>query len=179
MAGQDQNTRAHGLGRGFTLVELIVVIMIAAIVAVVSMPSLGSVPSTRRAMAARQIVRDLDYARERAISTGTRTWVVFSVGTQAYSVMEENPASPGRLGASVLPDPAFAGRSYTQHLGAAEFAGVTLVSAAFGSGTEVGFDWLGRPHDSTSAPITASGVVTLGGGNTVTVQAVTGLVSTP
>lgn len=174
-----QATKAERCGPGFTLIELVVVIVIAAIVAAISVPSLGSFASTRRAMAARQMVRDLDYARERAIATGTRTWVAFATGTNSYSVLQENPASPGRAGANVLADPAFAGKDYVQSLGTGDYAGVSIVRAEFGAGTDVGFDWLGRPSDSTAADLTDAGVVTLSGGTTVTVQAVTGLVSTP
>lgn len=165
--------------RGFSMIELIVVMLIAGIIAAVAAPTLSNVASTRRAMAAQLTVRDLDYARERAISSGTRCWVVFSAGTNSYSVLGENPASPGRLNASVLSDPASTGRTYVNSFNSAEFAGVTLQSAAFGSGSEVGFDWLGRPYDFAQAPLTAAGVVTFTGGTTVTVQPGTGLVSTP
>lgn len=170
---------AFGLGPAFTLVELIAVLVVGSLIAVIAVPRMATVSPMRRGFAAQQIVRDLSYARERAIATGTRTWVVFSVGTNSYSVLAENPASPGRAGANVLIDPGFAGRNYVQYLNSGEFAGVTIASAAFDAGAEVGFDWLGRPYNATSSLLAAAGVVTLTGGTTVTVQVETGVATSP
>ena len=176
MAAPDGQT---GASDGFTLVELIVVLVITAIVAAVALPSLASASTTRRAMGANQMVRDLGYARERAISTGTRTWVVLSTGTNSYSILQENPSSPGRAGAIAITDPTNSGRTYVQYFGIGEFVGVSLQSVSIGTGSEAGFDWIGKPYDSTAAALTTPGVVTLAGGKTVTIQPVTGLVSTP
>jgi len=166
-------------GTGFTLIELIVVLVVTAIVAAVALPSLASASTTRRAIGANQMVRDLAYARERAISTGTRTWVVFSTTTNSYSVLQENPASPGRVGAIALDDPANPGRTYVQYFGTGDFVTVSLQSVSIGTGSEVGFDWIGKPYDSTSVALTSAGVVTLVGGKTVTIQPITGLATTP
>lgn len=174
-ARRSQRTAAPG----FSMLELIVVMVIAGIIAAVAAPTFSNIASTRRAMAANVTLRDLDYARERAISSGTRCWVVFSTGTNSYSILAENPSSPGRVGAIVLSDPASTGRTYVTYFSSSEFAGVTLQSAAFGSGSEIGFDWLGRPYDYAQAALTTAGVVTFTGGTTVTVQPGTGLVSTP
>ncbi len=168
-----------GSGGGFTLIELITVLVITAIVAAVALPSLAGASTTRRAMGANQIVRDLDYARERAISTGTRTWVVFNTGTNSYSVLQEDPTNPGRVGATALTDPANTGKTYVQYLGTGEFVTVTLSSVVSGTGSEIGFDWIGKPYDSTSTALTSAAVVTLTGGKTVTVQPITGLATTP
>ena len=168
-----------GEGRGFTLPELIVVLTVTATIAAVVVPSLSSIGSTRRAAAARMIVRDLTYARERALETGTRTWVVFSPGTNSYSVLAENPASPGRAGAITMQDPANPGRTYVQYLNVGEYPGVLLVSASINGGAEVGFDWLGRPLNNTEVPLSANGTITLTGPVTVTIQRGTGLATTP
>lgn len=173
-----RSRRRTGVG-GFTLIELIVVMTIAAILAAVAVPTLSNLGGTRKSVAARVIVRDLAYARERSMETGTRAWVVFSTGTNSYSVLWEDPANPGRAGATALSDPALTGKTYVQYLNTGEFAGVTLASAVFDSGSEVGFDWVGKPLNNTSASLSANGVVTLTGGTTVTVQAATGLATTP
>lgn len=164
---------------GFTLIELIVVMLIVAIAAATAIPSLANMQGTRRRVASRLVVRDLSYARERALDTGTKTWVVFSTGTNSYSVLQENPASPGRNGAVALADPASTGRTYVQYFNTGELAGVSLVSAVFDAGSEVGFDWCGKPLNSTAASLSAAGVVTITGSITVTVQPATGLATTP
>lgn len=161
--------------RAFTLIELIAVILIVAIMAAAAIPSLSNISTTRSAVAARMISRDLTYARERAIATGTRTWVVFATVSHSYSVLAENAASPGRAGASVMTDPNGSGKSYIQYLNTADYAGIQITSANFDSGAEVGFDWVGKPYNSSSTALAAAGTVTLTGGYTVTVQPTTGV----
>lgn len=165
----------HASRPAFTLIEVIVVILIVAILSVVAAPRLSNLGSSRAGVAARSIARDLTYARERAIATGTRTWVVFSPSTHSYSVLSENPASPGRVGATTLTDPNGTGRPFVQYLNTGEFAGVTMASAVFGSGSEVGFDWVGKPYSSSTTALSANGAVTLSSGYSVTVEASTGL----
>jgi prepilin-type N-terminal cleavage/methylation domain-containing protein len=165
--------------RAFTIVELIIVLVVVGVVAAVALPSLASVGGSRSAIAARVMVRDVTYARERAIATGARTWVVFNVGASSYSVLGEDPANPGRFGALALKDPANPGRTYVQTLNTGEFAGVTLLSASFDGAAELGFTWLGQPLNSAQNPLATQGTVTLTGGRTVTVQVGTGLTAGP
>lgn len=165
-------------GGGFTLIELITIITIIGIVAAVAFPSLASLASTRRGAAQKVVLRDLSYARERAVSTGLRHWVIFSTSTNSYSVLAEPAGNPGRLNALTITDPA-TGSNYVQYLNTNQFVGVTLVSAAFDSGSEVGFDWQGRPLNNTAANLAAQGVVTLSGSKTVAVEANTGLITAP
>ena len=173
-----QPTRRPRSDGGFSLVELVVVMVIAAIMAAVAVPTLSSLASTRAAAAAKQVVRDLTYARERAMTSGIRTWVVFNVSGNSYSLLQEPVGSPGRSNAVLITDPSTQAH-WSQTLGTGPFAGVSISSAAFGSGTEVGFDWLGKPLDSAAAVLTANGTVTLSAGKTVTVNAGSGLASTP
>src|SRR6266850_7093494 len=86
----------------FTLIELIAVISITAILAAVAVPSMTSLSANRSTIAGKQILRDISFARERAMLTGTRCWLTFNAVTDTYSVLSENPASPGRGGASVI-----------------------------------------------------------------------------
>jgi MSHA pilin protein MshC len=160
---------------GFTLIEVIVVMLMIAILAVVATPRLTNLGSSRSGVAARMIARDLTYARERAIATGTRTWVVFSLGTHSYSVLCENPASPGRAGATVMTNPNGNGKTFVQYLNAGEYAGVTMTGVTLDAGAEIGFDWVGKPYNSASTALAAAGTVTLSSGYTITIQPATGL----
>ena len=161
---------------GFTLIELITVVVIVAILAGVAVPILGSVGAARSGMAGKQILRDMTFARQRAVATGAVSWIVFNTGAGTWSVLAENPASPGRAGATVLNDLA-TGRPYTTTVGTGEYAGVSITSCNFGAGQEVGFDWLGRPRINDSTSLAAQGSVVLSGGNRVTVEAITGHVT--
>jgi len=165
--------RPHKVG-GFTLLELIAVMVIVAILAAVAVPTVGSIGNTRGAAAGRQLLRDLTFARQHATATGTRTWVVFDVSSETWSVLAEDPSSPGRSSALVIDDAA-TGRTFVQTLGSGTYFGVGITSASFDGAAEVGFDWLGEPLNSGESALAANGVVTLSTGHTVTVLQGSGL----
>ncbi|MCI0365427.1 MAG: prepilin-type N-terminal cleavage/methylation domain-containing protein [Phycisphaerales bacterium] len=161
------------LDGGFTLIELIAVLVIVAIMAGVAAPTLSTMGVARSGMAGKQVLRDLTFARQRAVATGVTSWVVFNTGSESWSILAENPASPGRAGATVLTDMA-TGRPYSTTLGTGEYVGVGLVSCTFDGNTEVGFDWLGKPFNSAETALAWQGSVVLSGQNVVTVEAITG-----
>ena len=131
---------------------------------------------TRAATAAKQLQRDLSLARQYAVATGTRSWVVFNTSSETWSVMAEDPNNPGRSNATVMADPA-TGDVYTITLGVEPFTNVQLTAAAFDGDVEVGFDWLGAPLNAAETPLAAQGSVQLSGGYSLTVEAGTGHVS--
>ena len=165
-------------GGGFSLVELLAVLTVAAILAVVAVPTFSRLASTRAAAAGRLIVRDLSYARERAVTTGQRTWVTCNVGGNSYSLLQEPAGSPGKVNAVAISDIATR-KSFVQTFGSGEFMGVTLASATFDGAADLGFDWLGKPLNSAQNPLAANGTVVITGGPTITVQTGTGLISMP
>jgi len=168
-----RNSRRPNPGGGFTLIEVIAVLVLTAILAAVAVPSLASIGQTRTALAGTQLLRDVTFARQRAVATGTRAWVEFDPVAESYSLKAENPAMPGRANAAVLTDPG-TGRPFIQVLGVDPFPGVGIVSASFDGGTAIGFDWKGRPLDGNELDLDAAGSVTLTGGCIVSVQAGTG-----
>lgn len=168
--------RCRPVGSGFTLVELIAVIVIALIMSGVAVASLGPWQGARRGMAAKRLQRDLAFARQRALATGTNHWLVFSVGSQNWNLLVEDPANPGRAHAVALTDTA-TGQAYLTQLGADPLVGVRLESAAFDGQPEVGFDWLGRPLNSTGAFLAADGQAVFASGATVGVAAGSGRVT--
>lgn len=164
------------LSRGFTMVELAVVIVIIGVLAAAAIPAMAGLSSTKARVAARQLSRDINFARERAITTGTVVWVSFDLPGNSYTILQEHLDSPGRGGAAMLTDPA-TGRDFTQSLSSGEFAGVTITGVSIGDGYEVGFDWRGRPRDSALAALSSAGSISLSEGNTVTIQPETGFTS--
>jgi len=159
---------------GFTLLELVAVIVIVAILAAVAVPTVGAIGSSRGATAGNQLLRDLSFARQRAIATGVPVWVVFDTGAETWTIKAENPASPGRANAVVLNDPA-TGHNFVQRMDEGTFEGVTITSALFDSNDEIGFDWLGKPLNESENDLASNGSVTLSSGHVVTVLKGSGL----
>ena len=164
------------MGGGFTLVELLAVMLIVGVLAASAVPSLRKMASTQASMAAAILLSNLTHARQLAIATGTRTWVVFDTGAETWTVLSEDPSSPGRVNATVINDPATGG-TLVQTLGTGSFSGAQIISASFDSNPEVGFDWLGRPLNSAENSLVAQGTVTLTDNHLIQVAVSTGHVT--
>ncbi len=121
-------------------------------------------------------MRDLSFARQRAVASGTRAWVVFDTGAQTWSVLAEDPSVPGRASAAVIVDPA-TGEDFIQLVDVNQFIGVQLQAVGFDGDVEIGFDWLGQPLNATENPLAATGSVTLTGNHVVNVAKHTGYVT--
>lgn len=175
-ARDEQPSRTGARPCGFSLVELIVVIVLVAIMAAAAVPAIGSMSAAKPAAAARLLARDLTFARQQALARGVPMWAVFSTTDDRYSLLVESVSTPGRAGATALTDPA-TGREFVQSFAGGEFSQVDLVSVSIGgaSGTDLGFDWLGRPLNASGDLLTAASTITLGGGHSVTVEPQTGL----
>jgi prepilin-type N-terminal cleavage/methylation domain-containing protein len=158
---------------GFTLIELIAVIAVVAVLAAAAVPSLSAMTDRRAAAAARLLLRDVSQARQRAVATGTPTWVVFDTTAETWSVLVEDPSNLGRVNATALTDLA-TGAPRETVLGTGAFAGVELTTADFDGNPEVGFDWLGRPLNAAETALAAAGSVQISGGHTVSVAVTTG-----
>jgi MSHA pilin protein MshC len=168
-----RTSRRPDSGGGFTLIEMIAVLVLTAILAAVAVPSLASMGETRTALAGAQLLRDVTFARQRAVATGSRSWIEVDPAAESYTLKAESLALPGRSNATVLTDPG-TGRPFVQTLGVDPFPGVGIASAAFDGGTAVGFDWKGRPLDGNELDLDAAGSITLTGGCVVTVHPGTG-----
>lgn len=158
----------------FTLVELLAVILAMAVLAALAVPSMNALGPQRRAAGARQVLRDLTFARDRATTTGITHWVSFSASANTYSLLVENPASPGRAGAATITDPATQA-PFLQRLNINDLVTCTLSSVSFDSTVEVSFDRLGRPGSSSGSLLAADGIVNLSGSWRITVSQGSGL----
>lgn len=159
--------------RGFTLVELIAVLVVLGVLSGVAVMRLSDTTSVRRSAAGQLALRDLSFARERAMNTSLTHWVNFdSTGSGSYTISAEPSVGAGYAARVALTEPG-TGRSMQRLFGRDELAGVTL---AFTAGA-VGFNRLGRPLETTGVARTTDATVTIGGTWTVTITNSTGALS--
>jgi prepilin-type N-terminal cleavage/methylation domain-containing protein len=95
------NVQSHSL-RAFTILELLVVIAIMGLLAAVGLPAIrGMSKSNAMAAADRQLLDDLAYARQLALSDHTTVYVVFVptniVNTTIYTAATNNPVGAASL----------------------------------------------------------------------------------
>jgi len=165
MGRQGACLRLARRGAGFSLIELITVIVLVGILAAIAAPSVAGVGRLREIGAARSILKDLTYARQRATATDVVTWVRFG-GTSRWEVLAEDVQNPGLGGAQALPDLGTDG-TMTRVLGQGESIGVSLTLVDFDSTTSVGFDGLGRPLNGNETMLAGEGRVEVTGGHAV------------
>lgn len=176
-----RSTHPHVGGRpararcAFTMIELLAVLTVVAILSVAAIPAISRMGNSRERAATYALGRDLTYARQRAQATATNSWVVFDTKENIYSILAENPASPGRMNAATITDPA-TNAPYIQRLNVNDYLGVTMETMEF-SNSEVGFDRLGRPLLTAGTVMTTTATVILTGGGVVSVSASTGFVT--
>lgn len=161
---------------GFTLIELVTVLAVLAILAAaVGGPVLGYVTTIRSRFAAARIAADITYLQRRSMNARLRTWAVFDVANNRYTLYEEDAANPGKANRVAVTHPVTQSSASVQ-LGSGEFGGASMTAASFNGSNELEFDSFGRPYDTSSAALTSDGAITLNNGVSLTVRRVSGLV---
>ncbi len=168
--------RARSLGRGFSLIELIAVVLVISIMAVAAVPAISRAADQRAAVATDLIVRDLSFARDSGTSTGLRTWVVFSIQNQTYTLYREARTNPGRAGRLILND-ASTGKTFVQALNTGDLAGLNVTGVSIAGSAEVAFDWQGKPFGQNESALSSNGTITLSSGRTILINAASGAIS--
>lgn len=126
-------------GKGFTLIELIVVIVILSVAAVLAVPMLSSAADVQVRSAAARLAADLDYARGMAVTHQRPFQVVCVPGSESYSLRDASgviahPLDPGTFEVNFAAD--------------SRLSRVDMVSANFDGAVDntVTFDYLGAPY---------------------------------
>jgi len=159
------------MNKAFTLIETVIVILIVAILAAVSMPAfVNSYNTLKIETAYRQLLQNVKYARQLAISRQQRHGL-YVIGTgNSYFVYSQTTSTTVKDPATQKPLSVF--------FGVVGQPGTISVSTSNGVPSGVEFDSLGRPYE-TGSVISTTNTITLsysGITKTVTVEANSGMV---
>ena len=142
----------------FTLIEILTVVVILGICGAIIVPQLGGREDLRTASAARQVMADLIYAQNRAISTQQKHYVQFNGNTYTLSTRADDSAALATITHPITKNP------YVQALAVAgtplEF--VTIQSANFAGQVSMGFDEFGAPFSFDPASNTMTAMAAIG-----------------
>jgi len=152
------------LPRGFTLVELLVVVTIMGLMMTIIVPRMRTSPGQHVSIAARQVVRDLESTRARALTARRATRVCFApgvAGDYAGFLDHDNNGAIAENATEVDALESFPARTLGNGVvygrgTAPGIPGDTLTAAITLSDNDVDFDSRGIP-----APFGAGGVVYL------------------
>ena len=155
-------------GRGFTIIEILIVVVIIAIAAMMAVPMIGSADSMQVRSAADVIAADLEYARSMAISRQREYTVVFNASNESYQLEDSS------VSGEAIEHPVRKGFKYIIDFGSSsQLNRIDIVDAAFGGTLRISFSSAGAPVPSSG------GVVSLRAGETtatISVEPVTGFI---
>jgi len=161
---QEVENGLHTSGRGFTLVEVIIVVVILSIAAMMAIPMMSSAGSVQIRSAADALAADLEYAKSMAISHQQNYGIIFYPDNYEYKVVDQDGV--------VVPHPVKRGFPYTINFRSdSRLNKVNLESTDF-VGNQIYFNYLG-------SPLLNGGTITLqadGSRVTITVEPVTGFI---
>lgn len=156
--------------RGFTVVELIATLTVAALVAITAMPALARIDILRGSAAAARIAEDLRAARCRAMGSGINCYLLFSTTNKRWSVVRQNGGT-GSGSTIAVTDPT-TGKPMSDSTNLSSSLTLTLPS-----GSDLGFDFKGRPIIADGSLLTVDAIINPGGGRQVRVTGRTGAVA--
>ena len=148
--------RQGGGGRGFTLVEILMVVTIIGVSAAVIIPQIGSRDDLRCTSMARAMMSDLLYAQSRAVSTQRRHFVRFDAENGRYEVLDQMTPTERVITHPITRGP------FRVPVGAArndELNSVALGAVAFDTHPVLMFDEMGTPHAYNPDTFTAAAMV--------------------
>ncbi|HLB72575.1 MAG TPA: GspH/FimT family protein [Sedimentisphaerales bacterium] len=163
--GSQNSALLRWSGRGFTIIEILIVVVILAIAAMTAIPMMSSAGSVQVRSVSNMIAADLEYAKSLAITKGQDFTVVFDTSGDSYSIKDQIGTT---IWHPVKKEPFY----YVIDLQAEGLDRVDITGADFGGSPEVTFNYLGSPDNGGTVSVQ-------GGGRTViiSVEAVTGYIT--
>jgi len=155
-----------GKGRGFTIVELLIVVVILSIVALTAIPMMSSAASIQIRSAANIIAADIEYARSMAISRGQNHSIVFDTSADSYCIKNTTTGV-------IIKNPVTKGDYVVSFKTESRLNRVDITNANFDGTQTVTFECLGSPVGNGGSVNLQAGAV----GATISVEPVTGFVS--
>ena len=160
------------LGRGFSLIELVMVIVIVAVLAVLALPRFDSFKAAKLNAAVKKVAGDIRYVQQLAISEHTAYGINFSVAADSYEVRRVNDSH-------FAIDPFSRQNFIVSFAGDPNFKGIDISSVSFNGTSGVRFTWEGIPQSVNNVDLSSEGSVRLVSGSnnrTVYVRPGTGTV---
>ncbi|MFH1768761.1 MAG: type II secretion system protein [Candidatus Omnitrophota bacterium] len=145
-----------------TLFELIVVISIVGILAVLTLPHMGAYSAFKLEIAAKQIVSDIRYVQNAALTRHIDTRLIFNAPLNRYSGEYydtttlswralTDPFTRGGLTVNFNTDTQYKGIDISDSGGGVDFGGTNILK----------FDWQGISYDGNDLALAAEGKVTI------------------
>lgn len=162
----------HVSGRGFTLVEVIIVVVILSIAAMMAIPMMSSAGSVQIRSAADAIAADLEYAKSMAISRQRMYSVLFDVDNESYWIQDDT--------GTIIKHPVKRGFDYViDFKNDNRMKKVDIFSVYFDSTPTIKFNYLGSPFNGSDSDLNSGNITLQADGSTVTitVEPVTGFIS--
>src|SRR3972149_7751278 len=88
--GSQNSALLRWSGRGFTIIEILIVVVILAIAAMTAIPMMSSAGSVQVRSVSNMIAADLEYAKSLAITKGQDFTVVFDTGGDSYRIEDQS-----------------------------------------------------------------------------------------
>jgi prepilin-type N-terminal cleavage/methylation domain-containing protein len=143
------------IGRGFTIIELVMVIVITAILAMLAIPRFESFYSLKLSGAVKKAMSDIRYVQQMALARNTNTRIIFNTATDTYEAQEENPR--GSANWQYLKDPFTKANQVVNYRTDPQYKGVSIANVNFNSGNILQFDWQGTPQSEGQVTFTCRG----------------------
>ncbi len=143
-------------GRGYTLIEMLIVITILGTSAAMVIPSMGSVGVLRIQAAVRSVVADVTFAQMDALAYQEERAVVFDEDGNFYTLTRV-PGGTIDPDADALFDPKGPDQRYRVMLDEDRFGGSFLRDISLNGGTAIIFDEMGAPIASPSSSTLSDG----------------------